>query len=129
MPSRSPAQRLSDILENIEAIRAFVAGMTYEGFRRDLRTKYAVSRAFEIISEASRRLPEEIKRRHSDTDWRGLAALGNIYRHEYDVVDTELMWKFIQRRLDPLEDVTREELQRHELDERFRQNSIDCECP
>jgi uncharacterized protein with HEPN domain len=111
MPSRRPAQRLEDILENIEAVRTFVAGMRLEDFCADLKTRYAFPRAFEIISEASRRLPEAIRRRHADIDWRGLAAPGNVYRHEYDALDTDLIWESIQRRLGPLEMVT-EELQR-----------------
>jgi len=50
MPSKNPAQRLRDILENIEAIEAFTEGLTFEAFVRDRKTVYAVTRALEIIS-------------------------------------------------------------------------------
>jgi uncharacterized protein with HEPN domain len=53
MPSKNPAQRLRDIIENIDAIAAFTAGMTPEDFVRDRKTVYAVTRALEIISEAA----------------------------------------------------------------------------
>jgi uncharacterized protein with HEPN domain len=53
MPSKNPAQRLRDIVENIDAIAAFTAGMTLEDFVRDRKTVYAVTRALEIISEAA----------------------------------------------------------------------------
>jgi uncharacterized protein with HEPN domain len=59
MPSKRLQQRLAEIIENIDAIRAFTAGTDYPTFSGDRKTVYAVTRALEIISEASRRLPEE----------------------------------------------------------------------
>ena len=47
MPSKNPAQRLRDILENIDAIEAFTAGMAFGEFTRDRKTVYAVTRRFE----------------------------------------------------------------------------------
>lgn len=86
MLSKNPAQRLSDILDNIQAISEFTTGMTFDVYTSDLKTVYAVTRALEIISEASRRLPDELKQRHPEIDWAGVSAAGNVYRHEYDVV-------------------------------------------
>ena len=63
MPSRNPAERLNDILDNIGYARDFVSGMTFAAFAKNLMVRYAVARAIEIISEASRRLPEETKSR------------------------------------------------------------------
>ena len=51
MPSKNPAQRLRDIVENIDAIRAFTAGMDADSLTRDRKTVYAVTRALEIVSE------------------------------------------------------------------------------
>jgi len=112
MPSKSPAQRLTDILENIDAIAEFTAGMTFAGYRGDRKTIYAVTRALEIISEASRRLPDALKDRHPTIDWPGMAAVGNIYRHAYDVVDNTLVWHTIQYDLAPLRVVILQELSR-----------------
>ena len=103
MPSKNPAQRLSDIVDNIRAIREFTADLTLQGFRHDRKTVYAVVRALEIISEASRRLPEEWKHRHSEINWRAVAGAGNVYRHEYDAVDEELLWRTIHEDLPGLE--------------------------
>jgi uncharacterized protein with HEPN domain len=64
MSSKNPAQRLRDIIDNIEAIDAFVAGLDFQTFRADRKTLYAVVRALEIVSEASRRIPADIQRRH-----------------------------------------------------------------
>lgn len=57
MPSKNPAQRLCDIIDNVEAIDAFSTGLDFAAFRANRSTVYAVVRAIEIISEASRRLP------------------------------------------------------------------------
>jgi uncharacterized protein with HEPN domain len=109
---RSPVQTIEDILDNIAAIRGFVAGLDFNAFLADRRTLYAVTRALEIISESSRRLPDDLKGRHTHIDWRGIAAAGNIYRHAYDGVDNALVWNVIVADLQPLETALKEELQR-----------------
>jgi len=80
MPSKNPAQRLSDIIDNIDAIHAFTAKLDLQTFRADQKTVYAVVRALEIISEASRRLPDELHHRHPEIDWAAIAAAENVYR-------------------------------------------------
>jgi uncharacterized protein with HEPN domain len=92
MSSKNPAQRLRDILENIEAIQVFISGVDFKRFSEDRKTLYAVTRALEIISEASRRLPNELKQRHPNLDWVAIAGAGNIYRHEYEAVDELQLW-------------------------------------
>jgi len=66
MPSdpEATSRWLNDIRHHIAVAQTFVAGMSYDAFRDDLRTTYAVTRCLEIISEASRRLPDELKARH-----------------------------------------------------------------
>ena len=78
MPSKNPAQRLQEILENIEAIHEFTAGMDRVTFVADRKTLYAVIRALEIISEATKRLPTELKDQHPEIDWLAVAAAGNV---------------------------------------------------
>ena len=87
MPSKNPAQRLRDILENIDLIGEFTRGLAYGGFARDTKTVYAVVRALEIVSEATKRLPPELKARYPEIDWTAISASGNVYRHEYEGVD------------------------------------------
>jgi uncharacterized protein with HEPN domain len=79
--------------------------MGYEEFRGDLRTVYAVTRCLEIISEASRRLPDELKARHPSIAWKNMAAAGNVYRHDYEDVAAKLVWETVQLALPPLRDV------------------------
>lgn len=78
----------------------------------DRRTLYAVIRSLEIISEASRRLPDAVRERHPEIDWAAVAAAGNIYRHESEGIDERLIWQTIQHDLGPLEDAVRAELER-----------------
>lgn len=112
MPSKNPAQRLSDIIENIDAIEGFTAGLDQATFRADRRTVYAVVRALEIISEASRRLPNEMLDRHPEIDWVAVAAAGNIYRHEYDAVDEAMIWHTVRNSLAGLRSVATTEFHR-----------------
>jgi uncharacterized protein with HEPN domain len=88
MLSKSEAIRrwLNDIQHHLEMAQAFVAGMNYEAFRDDDLHLYAVTRCLETISEASRRLPKELKARHPSIEWREMASGRNIYRHEYEDV-------------------------------------------
>jgi uncharacterized protein with HEPN domain len=88
MPSEQEAtgRWLKDIRHHIAMAEGFVSGINYEAFKDDNLRLYAVIRCLEIISEASRRLPPELKARHSSIDWRQMAAAGNIYRHEYEDV-------------------------------------------
>jgi uncharacterized protein with HEPN domain len=112
MLSKNPAQRLRDILDNIDAIRSFAAGMDFSAFTRDRRTVYATTRALEIVSEASRRLPEDLKGRHPEIDWAAVAAAGNVYRHEYEAVDEAQLWQTVQHGLDALREAAAAEFER-----------------
>ena len=112
MSSKNPAQRLQDILENIDAIQAFLGDADFQKFTNDRKTLHAVTRAIEIISEASRRLPEELKGRHPKIDWQAVAAAGNVYRHEYESVDEIQLWHTIQRELGDLREAVISELNR-----------------
>jgi uncharacterized protein with HEPN domain len=112
MPSKSPAQRLRDIIDNIDAINAFTEQMDFACFAADQKTRYAVVRALEIISEASRRLPAELTDRHPEIDWIAVAAAGNVYRHEYEGVDEKLIWHMVTHGLAELRRIAVFELER-----------------
>jgi uncharacterized protein with HEPN domain len=111
-PSKSPAAALRDILDNIELARSFVAGLSFDRFQADRRTVYAVVRCSEIISEASRRLPAELKARHPEMPWTDMAGAGSIYRHHYQDVRDTYVWHTIEQSLEPLRIVVVTELER-----------------
>jgi uncharacterized protein with HEPN domain len=101
---------LADIAHHIDLAAHFAAGFDYDTFRADLRTVYAVTRCLEIISEASRRLPDEMKARHPAIAWKDMAGAGNIYRHDYEDVAAQHVWEAVQIDLPPLRVVIEREL-------------------
>jgi uncharacterized protein with HEPN domain len=88
---KNSAQRLRDIRENIDAIESFVPSS---------------------ISEASRRLPKELRDRYPSIDWAAVAAAGNVYRHEYEAVDEAQLWHTVRTGLNPLPEMASAELDR-----------------
>jgi uncharacterized protein with HEPN domain len=112
--SKQPIDALADILHNIQLATSFTEGMNYESFRADLRTVYAVTRCLEIISEASRRLPKQLKARHADIPWTDIAGAGSVYRHSYEDVLERILWETLAHGLEPLKAVVEEELLRLE---------------
>ena len=69
-----------------------MAGLSQAQFVASRIHFYAATRALEIISEASRRLPESLRQRHPQIPWQAIRAAGNVYRHRYDLVDELLVW-------------------------------------
>ena len=118
MPSRDPLLYLEDIAENIEAARGFTMDMSLEEFLSDRRTLYATIRALEIISEASRNIPEDLKQRYPEVPWRDVADAGNVYRHAYPAVDPERVWNTVEHGLERLHDAINTELERRRERER-----------
>ena len=110
MLSKAATAALHDMEHHIDLATEFVAGIGYEAFRDDTRTVYAVTRCLEIISEASRRLPDEVKTRHPSIAWKDMAGAGNIYRHDYEDVAAKLVWDTVQLALPALRDVIAREL-------------------
>lgn len=110
MPSDRTDGTLQDILHHIDLATEFTGGLDREAFAADLRGVYAVTRCLEIISEASRRLPEELKARHPAIAWRQMAAAGNVYRHNYEDVASRLVWETVQQALPPLRAVVEDEM-------------------
>ena len=101
---------LEDIADHIDHVDEFIHGLSEQQFSMDKLRIHAVVRCLEIVSEASRRLPDELKQRHPKIGWPGLAAIGNVYRHEYHRIEPELVWRTAVERLPPLRAVVEQEL-------------------
>jgi uncharacterized protein with HEPN domain len=110
MAGRSVTPRLRDMIEAIERIRDETTGVTLEAFEADWRKRWLVERGIEIISEASRHLPDELKARHPEIPWRKVAGVGNVLRHEYERTAPELLWGVARDDLSALGEVCRDEL-------------------
>lgn len=110
MAARSPIPRLTDIVEASALVRSEMQGVTLDAFEADIRKRWFVERGIEIISEASRRLPEDLKARHPEIPWPKVAGIGNVLRHDYEDVAAPVMWKLVHDDLPALEAVYRGEL-------------------
>ena len=102
MLSDRDRRSLGDMLWNIDLAFSFVEGLHAESFAADLKTFYAVTRCLEVVSEASRRLSPEFKANHPEIPWRSVAGSGNVYRHNYEDVAQQLIWRTVHEALPPL---------------------------
>ena len=96
MPHRAWEFRVADIVDSIEKILSYTAGMSFEQFRKDSKTIDAVIRNFTIIGEAARHIPDDIVQSHPEIPWREMADLRNIIVHEYSGVNEKIIWETIQ---------------------------------
>jgi uncharacterized protein with HEPN domain len=82
MTPPSSAPRLRDMVEAIERIQEATQGRSAPDIETNWRDRLAVERCIEIMSEASRHLPDDLKARHPEIEWRKVAGVGNILRHD-----------------------------------------------
>lgn len=94
--------RVEDMLEALERIRRYTAGLGEAEFCKDDRTVDAVIRNLEIVGEAARRTPYPIAERHPEIPWSRLAEMRNILIHEYHSVDAGIVWQTVRNDLPPL---------------------------
>ena len=83
MPSKRPGQRFRDIVENIDLIVQLTAGMSFDQYLADARTRLAVERCLSIIAEAARKSGTEAETTCPEIPWIDIRALGDRLRHEY----------------------------------------------
>ncbi len=102
MPPRNPRQRLQDILDAIAEIERFTAGKSFQQYVADALVRRAVERLVEIVSEASRHLPQSLKDDHPSVPWRQVADIGNVLRHAYDRLNDRRVWAVVTDDLAPV---------------------------
>ncbi len=98
---------VEDIVESIEWIEKYTENINFEDFISDKKTIDAAVRNFEIIGEASKYIPEDIKEKHQNVDWKGIIGLRNRIAHEYFGVSTAIIWYIIKEELPPLKEKIR----------------------
>ena len=100
--SRDHRDHLDDISLAARKALEFVKGMDYECFLQDDKTVYAVVRALEILGEATKRIPVEIRDRFPEIPWRSMAGIRDKLIHNYVSVNLEVVWKTATEDLPPL---------------------------
>lgn len=93
---------IEDILESIGLIQQYVEPLNCEQFSQDRKTIDAVIRNFEIIGEASKFIPVEIKQSHPEIDWQAIVGLRNRIAHEYFGISPTIIWQIIKEELPTL---------------------------
>ena len=83
---------LQDILVAMTRIAEYLEGYDFDQFKKDYKTVDAVIRNFEIIGEASRKIPDHIKENNPDLPWDEMYLLRNKVSHEYFGIDYEIIW-------------------------------------
>jgi uncharacterized protein with HEPN domain len=96
------ADRLEHILTAIDTIQTALADKTLDDIAKNLMLRLAVERSFEIMCEASRRIPDDVKAQHPEIDWQGMVDFGNRLRHAYHRIDPNVLWQIAERDLPPL---------------------------
>lgn len=114
------AVRLEDILDEIRNLLNETTGLQYEAFEDVWLLRRAAERGIEIISEASRHIPDELKKTESAIPWRQIAGVGNVLRHNYENISGRVVWDIIVNHLGPLEEAVRRMLKMIEANEEGR---------
>ena len=90
---------MNDILKCIKKIEKYTEGITYDKFIKNELIQDGVNRNLEIIGEAVKNIPIEIKKNYSNIEWRKIAGLRDILIHDYFGVDLEIIWEIIQNKI------------------------------
>lgn len=83
---------LEDMLEAAARLASYTDGLDFDGFARDPRTIDAVVRNLEVLGEAAKRVPDMVRERAVEIDWRKVAGMRDVLAHAYFQVDLKIVW-------------------------------------
>jgi uncharacterized protein with HEPN domain len=104
LPFRDAYTHFADIQESIENIYGFLGDIDFAAYEKDRKTKSAVERQLQIITEAAIRLGDDGEKLAPGPDWRSFRGMGNILRHGYHRVDDKIVWDTVKIDLPDLKD-------------------------
>jgi uncharacterized protein with HEPN domain len=93
---------LEDMLEACQRIERYLDNVTYDQFIADTLRVDAVLRNVQIIGEAARAIPDEIRQKYPNVEWQKIVAIRNVLAHEYFRVKLSLIWEVVQENLPAL---------------------------
>jgi len=103
MASHPVRIRLIDIREEIAGIRDLTRNVTAQSFGSSWAMKRAVEHALLIIAEAAKHIPDDLTARRPEVPWKRIHGLGNMLRHEYRRIDSDILWSVLTENLDDLD--------------------------
>jgi uncharacterized protein with HEPN domain len=93
---------VKDILDAIDKIEEFIGRMEYGEFIQDDKTSTAVVKKIEIIGEAIKNIPRDVKARYNFIPWRDIVGMRDKITHDYFGIDYEIVWKVVKEKLPAL---------------------------
>src|SRR3989344_459129 len=93
---------IQDIFDSIEEVEMFIKGFDYDAFKKDRKTINAVVRSLEVIGEAVKKVPEDVKNQYSEIPWKNMSGMRDKLIHEYFGVYEEIVWNVASEELPPL---------------------------
>jgi uncharacterized protein with HEPN domain len=90
------------MLEHAKFSIEFSENISFESFKNDPKTAFAIVRTLEVVGEASNRVPEKLKEKYSDLPWHKIRGLRNRIVHNYDDIDYEIVWNIVKIELPKL---------------------------
>lgn len=96
MSKRNITLYLDDITTSIDKIETYTKGLSYDSFSNDPKTVDAVVRNLEIIGEAAKNIPKEIRVKYPEIPWKPIMGTRDKVIHEYFGIDLEILWKTLQ---------------------------------
>ena len=113
MSFRGPEMHFQDMLRAITLIEQFTHGMDFPAYAADIKTRAAVERQLQILTEAAYRLKPEDEPLCPEPDWRKIRGMGNILRHAYDRLNDEAVWLTVKDDLPALKQAVSNALATH----------------
>lgn len=101
---RETKHLLADILECIEKIDEYMAGVSKREFFSNTKLQDAVMRRLEIIGEATKNIPKSFRDRHPQVEWKKVAGMRDVLIHAYFGVNLERVWVVVGRELHDLKE-------------------------
>ena len=99
---KEPKVFLNHILDSIVLIEEYSKNVTQEKFNKNRYLQDAIIRRLEIIGEATKNLPDEFRKKHSDIPWKSIAGLRDVIIHQYFGVEYNRIWDTVVNLLPPL---------------------------
>jgi len=92
---------LEDILDALEKIENYTKNISFAEFTDNDMVIDAVIRNFEVIGEATKSIPDEIKEKYPEVEWKEVTGFRNVLIHDYFGIDLEAIWETINKNLLP----------------------------
>lgn len=100
--SRDYRLYLDDMQASSRKVLRYTRGLSRSEFFRKSQTLDATLRNLEILDEAAKNIPDEVRHRYPAVEWRKIAGLRDVLAHAYFGLDTDTLWDIIQNKLPPL---------------------------